>query len=66
MVFNIMDKINNNSIGIVKTNTVAIKQSLKLDCGKTLNDFSLIYETYGRLNSEKSNSKELFSDINNK
>ena len=51
-----MDKINNNSIGIVKSNTVAIKQSLKLDCGKTLNDFSLIYETYGRLNSEKSNA----------
>jgi homoserine O-acetyltransferase len=24
--------------------------------GKTLNDFSLIYETYGRLNSEKSNA----------
>ena len=56
MVFNIMDKINNNSIGIVKSNTVAIKQSLKIDCGKTLNDFSLIYETYGRLNSEKSNA----------
>jgi homoserine O-acetyltransferase len=56
MVFNIMDKIDNNSIGIVKSNTVAIKQSLKLDCGKTLNDFSLIYETYGRLNSEKSNA----------
>ena len=51
-----MDKIDNNSIGIVKSNTVAIKQSLKLDCGKTLNDFSLIYETYGRLNSEKSNA----------
>jgi homoserine O-acetyltransferase len=56
MVFNIMDKIDNNSIGIVKSNTVEIKQSLKLDCGKTLNDFSLIYETYGRLNSEKSNA----------
>jgi len=51
-----MDKIDNNSIGIVKSNTVEIKQSLKLDCGKTLNDFSLIYETYGRLNSEKSNA----------
>ena len=56
MVFNIMDKIDNNSIGIVKSNTIEIKQSLKLDCGKTLNDFSLIYETYGRLNSEKSNA----------
>ena len=56
MVFNIMDKINNNSIGIVKSNTVEIKQSLKLDCGKTLNNFSLIYETYGRLNSKKSNA----------
>ena len=56
MVFNIMDKIDNNSIGIVKSNTVEIKQSLKLDCGKNLNDFSLIYETYGRLNPEKSNA----------
>ena len=51
-----MDKIDNNSIGIVKSNTVEIKQSLKLDCGKTLNNFSLIYETYGRLNSKKSNA----------
>lgn len=51
-----MDKIDNNSIGIVKSNTIEIKQSLKLDCGKTLNDFSLIYETYGRLNPEKSNA----------
>ena len=51
-----MDKIDNNSIGIVKSNTVEIKQSLKLDCGKNLNDFSLIYETYGRLNPEKSNA----------
>ena len=56
MVFNIMDKIDNNSIGIVKSNTIEIKQSLKLDCGRTLNDFSLIYETYGRLNPEKSNA----------
>ena len=33
-----------------------IDQSLALDCGKTIKDFSLAYETYGTLNKNKSNA----------
>ena len=33
-----------------------IKESLKLDCGKTIKNFSLAYETYGTLNKNKSNA----------
>ena len=48
------NKQNNNSVGIVEPKTSqADKKSLKLDCGKVLDDFSLVYETYGELNKEK-------------
>ena len=50
------NKINDSSVGIVKSKTVEIKQNLKLDCGKDLKNFSLVYETYGELNSEKNNA----------
>tara|TARA_E500000081_G_scaffold141080_1_gene158714 strand:- start:966 stop:2108 length:1143 start_codon:yes stop_codon:yes gene_type:complete len=53
---NMTNKINDNSVGIVKSKTVEIKQNLKLDCGKDLKNFSLVYETYGELNSEKNNA----------
>ena len=33
-----------------------IDQPLELDCGKTIKDFSLAYETYGTLNKSKSNA----------
>jgi len=33
-----------------------IDQSFKLDCGKTIRDFPLAYETYGSLNKNKSNA----------
>jgi homoserine O-acetyltransferase len=33
-----------------------INQSLALDCGKTIKDFPLAYETYGTLNKNKSNA----------
>ena len=49
-------KFEDNSVGIVKPNLVNIEQSLNLDCGKTLDNFSLIYETYGNLNQEKNNA----------
>ena len=37
-----------------------IDQSLELDCGKTIKDFSLAYETYGTLNKEKNNAILVF------
>ena len=32
-----------------------VNQSLELDCGKTIKDFPLAYETYGTLNKKKNN-----------
>ena len=37
-----------------------INQSLELDCGKTIKDFPLAYETYGSLNKSKSNAILVF------
>ena len=37
-----------------------IGQTLKLDCGKTIKDFPLAYETYGTLNKNKSNAILVF------
>ena len=33
--------------------TLIVKKPLKLDCGKTIKDFPIAYETYGSLNSKK-------------
>ena len=35
---------------------IIINKPLKLDCGKTINNFPLAYETYGNLNQNKSNA----------
>ena len=37
-----------------------IDQSLELDCGKTIKDFPLAYETYGTLNKSKTNAILVF------
>ena len=38
---------------IKNTKKLIIDQSLQLDCGKTIKDFPLAYETYGTLNKKK-------------
>jgi len=40
--------------------TLIVKKPLKLDCGKTINDFPIAYETYGTLNEEKDNAILVF------
>ena len=40
--------------------TLIIKKPLKLDCGKTIKDFPIAYETYGVLNSKKDNAILIF------
>ncbi len=35
---------------------IIVKKPLKLDCGKTINNYPLAYETYGTLNKEKNNA----------
>ena len=44
-----MDNLNN-------IKTILIEKPLKLDCGKTINNFPLAYETYGSLNEKKDNA----------
>ena len=45
-----------NSIGIVKSKIFKCADPIKLSCGKTLDNFELIYETYGKLNKNKDNA----------
>ena len=40
--------------------TLIIKKPLKLDCGKTINDFPIAYETYGTLSEKKDNAILVF------
>ena len=40
--------------------TLIVKKPLKLDCGKTINNFPIAYETYGSLNSNKDNAILVF------
>ena len=48
--------IPSDSVGIIEPQKIQIQQPLLLECGKTLSDFTLVYETYGRLNAAKSNA----------
>ena len=43
-----------------KIKTLLVKKPLKLDCGQTINDFPLAYETYGKLNDKKDNGILIF------
>ena len=43
-----------------KLKTLIVKKPLKLDCGKTINNFPIAYETYGSLNEKKDNAILVF------
>jgi len=43
-----------------KLKTLLVKKPLKLDCGKTINNFPIAYETYGKLNEKKDNAILVF------
>jgi len=45
---------------IENINKITITKPLKLDCGKTIKDFPLAYETYGKLNKNKDNAILVF------
>ena len=40
--------------------TLVVDKPLKLDCGQTINNFPLAYETYGSLNDNKDNAILVF------
>lgn len=44
------------NIGIVETNYLEIKAPLTLESGKTLPEYTIAYETYGKLNEKRDNA----------
>lgn len=50
------DTLPADSVGLVSPTTLQVDTPLQLDCGRTLNSYQLIYETYGTLNQDKSNA----------
>jgi homoserine O-acetyltransferase len=44
-----------------KLKTLLVKKPLELDCGKTIKDFPIAYETYGKLNEKKDNAILVFN-----
>jgi len=45
-----------HSVGLVEPITLHVGEPMALDCGKTLSQFDLVYETYGTLNAARSNA----------
>lgn len=45
-----------NSVGLVTPTTYVFDEPLSLACGRTLNQYQLVVETYGTLNAAKSNA----------
>ena len=50
------DSSKSNSVGLVKPNKVHFDKKLVLASGSSLNGFDLVYETYGELNTSRSNA----------
>jgi len=50
------DKIPENSVGLVTPETYHFDEPITLACGRTINQFDLVVETYGELNTNKSNA----------
>ena len=51
-----LDDSARESVGIVKPQIARFSDRLNLDCGKSISDISLTYETYGELNKNKDNA----------
>ena len=51
-----MAEPNPQSVGIVEPQTLHVAETMPLDCGKTIERFDLVYETYGTLNADRSNA----------
>lgn len=50
------EQIPANSVGLVNPQQIHFDKALTLACGHTLTEFDLAFETYGKLNSERSNA----------
>lgn len=45
-----------DNVGLVTPQTLSFDETLELACGKSLNNWQLVIETYGELNAQKSNA----------
>lgn len=45
-----------DSVGLVTPQTLHFSKPLELECGKTLREYDLVYETYGTLNAQRTNA----------
>ncbi|HKJ94081.1 MAG TPA: homoserine O-acetyltransferase [Gammaproteobacteria bacterium] len=50
------ESIPSDSVGLVEPEKAHFSEPLALDCGLTLTAYDLVYETYGRLNADRSNA----------
>lgn len=50
------DPLPQDSVGIVTTEYLHFSEPLLLQCGKTLEQYDIAYETYGKLNADRSNA----------
>jgi len=50
------ETIADDSVGIVETQIIHFSEALVLECGKTLSEYDIAYETYGELNADASNA----------
>ncbi|WP_051221344.1 homoserine O-succinyltransferase MetX [Neptunomonas japonica] len=51
-----LKKFPDDSIGLVAPQAIEFTEPLSLACGRTLNQYTLMVETYGELNTDKSNA----------
>ena len=51
-----MSKFSGEKLGVVKTEIIEFNETLSLESGETLPRYSIAYETYGKLNENKSNT----------
>ncbi|RKZ94593.1 MAG: homoserine O-acetyltransferase, partial [Gammaproteobacteria bacterium] len=50
------DTIPADSVGLVSPTTLHIDTPITLECGRSLQSYDLIYESYGELNDDGSNA----------
>jgi len=50
------ETIPDDSVGIVETQIIHFSEALTLECGQTLGEYDIAYETYGELNADASNA----------
>jgi homoserine O-acetyltransferase len=50
------ETIPSDSVGVVVPQRIDFDEELPLDCGRSLDQYEIVYETYGELNAERSNA----------